>query len=60
MCTIGYGDLKPVGTEEYIVAMVLELVAGVTFAYIISTIGSLFGRYNLLAESFLERQQFVL
>ena len=52
MCTIGYGDIKPANSDEYIVVMFLELVAGIIFAFIIGKIGSLFGRYNLLADNY--------
>ena len=49
MCTIGYGDLHPTNYAEYIVVIMLELVAGVTFASLISGIGNLFGIYNMQA-----------
>jgi Ion channel len=50
MCTIGYGDIKPVSSMEYVLVIVLELVAGIMFAFIIGKIGSLFQRYNMLGE----------
>lgn len=52
MTTIGYGDIVPVSSSEYIVVMFLELLAGITFAYVIGKIGDLFKRYNLLAETY--------
>ena len=52
MTTIGYGDIVPVSTSEYIVVIFLELLAGITFAYVIGKIGDLFKRYNLLAENY--------
>ncbi len=55
MCTIGYGDIRPVGNTEYIVVIIMELVAGILFAYIIGNLGSLFTRYNLLAENYREK-----
>ena len=35
MATVGYGDIRPVTTIEYIVVIFCEIVAGVVFAYII-------------------------
>ena len=55
MCTIGYGDIRPVTSPEYLVVIGLELVAGIFFAYILGKIGSLFTRYNMLAESYREK-----
>ena len=52
MCTIGYGDIKPVNNIEIIVVIMLELVAGIIFAYIVGKIGSLFGRYNMAADNY--------
>ena len=52
MATVGYGDIKPNARMEYIIVILLELVAGMTFAYIIGNIGQIFGRYNTLAESY--------
>lgn len=60
MCTIGYGDIKPVTSIEYVLVILLELVAGIMFAYIIGKIGSLFQRYNLLADTYQEKVRFVL
>lgn len=42
MATIGYGDIRPYNTGEFIVVIFLELVAGIAFAYMIGKIGSLF------------------
>src|SRR5690348_16616827 len=42
MTTIGYGDIKPRNNNEYMVVIFLELLAGITFAFIIGKIGSLF------------------
>ena len=55
MCTIGYGDIRPVRNLEYIVVIMMELVAGILFAFIIASLGSLFTRYNLLAENYREK-----
>ena len=52
MCTIGYGDIKPQNNAEYIVVILLELVAGIIFAYIIGKIGTLFSRYNSVAVNY--------
>ena len=56
MCTIGYGDIRPVTSPEYLVVIGLELVAGIFFAYILGKIGSPYTWYNLLAESCREKQ----
>ncbi len=55
MCTIGYGDIRPKSQWEYIIVIVLELVAGILFAYVIGKIGELCSRYNMLAETYRER-----
>eukprot|EP00347_Sterkiella_histriomuscorum_P000699 403374844 len=60
MTTIGYGDIKPQNSQEYMIVCFLELLAGITFAYMIGKIGSLFQRYNLLAVTYKEKVQFVL
>jgi sporulation-control protein spo0M len=52
MATVGYGDIKPTTTLEREVVCGLELIAGITFAYIIGSIGQIFGRYNILAQSY--------
>jgi len=52
MTTIGYGDIKPINSSEYMVVCFLELLAGITFAFMIGKIGSLFQRYNLLAVTY--------
>jgi hypothetical protein len=56
MCTIGYGDIKPHTSPEFLIVIGLELVAGIMFAYILGKIGTLFTRYNQLAESYREKQ----
>lgn len=60
MSTVGYGDIKPADPVEQLVTFLVEIVAGITFAYNIGRIGQIFGRYNLLAESYLEKVSFVL
>jgi hypothetical protein len=52
MATIGYGDIYPNSPLEVLVVIFLELFAGMTFAYIIGSIGQLFSRYNLLADQY--------
>jgi voltage-gated potassium channel Kch len=39
MATVGYGDIRPNTTLEKGVVSALELIAGITFAYIIGSIG---------------------
>jgi hypothetical protein len=60
MCTIGYGDIHPETSGEFIVVICLELIAGVLIAYVIGEIGLLFTRYNMASDSYRERQRFVL
>jgi hypothetical protein len=43
---VGYGDITPTTTYEYLIVMMCEIAAAGTFAYIISSIGQLFSRYN--------------
>ena len=50
------GDIQPVTSPEYLVVIGLELVAGIFFAYILGKIGSPYTWYNLLAESYREKQ----
>ena len=52
MATIGYGDLKPSNSYEYIVVSFLEVIAGIVFAYNVGKIGNLFSNYNQLADSY--------
>jgi hypothetical protein len=39
MATVGYGDIRPNTTLERSVVCLLELVAGISFAYVIGFIG---------------------
>lgn len=55
MTTIGYGDIAPSTSSEFIIVCGLELLAGITFAYIIGRIGTLFNRYNQGSENYKEK-----
>lgn len=56
MCTIGYGDIRPKTSSEFLIVIALEVVAGVLFAYVIGKIGEMCSRFNRLAETYRERQ----
>lgn len=52
MATVGYGDINPQTTEEREVAILIMLVAGAIYAYIINDIGHIVARYNILATQY--------
>ncbi|KRX10360.1 Cyclic nucleotide-binding protein [Pseudocohnilembus persalinus] len=41
MCTVGYGDIIPTNNQEYIISIVIMLLACGIFAYAINSVGSI-------------------
>ena len=40
MLTVGYGDLSPVNSVEFLVIVVIQILGVVIFAYVVNEIGS--------------------
>ena len=59
MTGIGYGDIYPISNAERVCVIFNMVVGAGVFAYIISTIGTMVRRYNLLATQYKEKMNYV-
>lgn len=59
MSTVGYGDIHPITTYERIYTMVAMIVASGTFSFTLNSIGTLVSRYNMLANTYKEKMNYV-
>jgi hypothetical protein len=59
MTTVGYGDITPCGTVEYIVGMVVMLMGASMYAFIIGTVASLFSNLDSSKVSYWNRTEAV-
>jgi hypothetical protein len=55
MTTVGYGDISPARTSEYIIAMIVMLLGASMYAYIIGNVASLFSNLDAARAQYRNR-----
>ena len=59
MITVGYGDITPKTTGERMYTMVAMIIASGMFSYTLNSIGNIVSRYNILAQNYHEKMNYV-